>query len=146
MDHWSSKRTEQTFSGHGRASAARVSRFNRPGPGSYYMPALLMLSVLAWLGAVGCGGAGASPAAAATPTATPSPSSAFTICSGQTYALCAVASCFVLDGVAYCKCDVKSEVGRQHQPYGRLRQWPEHLHGECPGSGKRLHGEYVQLT
>ena len=30
------------------------------------------------------------------------------VCSGQTYALCAVASCFVLDDVAYCKCDVLS--------------------------------------
>jgi hypothetical protein len=30
------------------------------------------------------------------------------ICTAQTYALCAVASCFVLDGVAHCKCDVKS--------------------------------------
>lgn len=108
MDHWSSRKTEQTFPGHGSASAAGVSRFNRPGQHSYYMPALLMLGVVAWLGAVGCGGSGASPAAAATPIATPSPSSAFTICSDQTYALCAVASCFVLDGVAYCKCDVKS--------------------------------------
>lgn len=33
---------------------------------------------------------------------------AFKICSGQTYALCAVAQCFVFNGVAYCKCDVKS--------------------------------------
>jgi hypothetical protein len=32
----------------------------------------------------------------------------FKICSGQTYALCAVASCFVLNGVSYCTCDVKS--------------------------------------
>ena len=31
-----------------------------------------------------------------------------TICAGQTYALCAVAQCFVYNGVAYCKCDVKS--------------------------------------
>src|ERR1700730_18527829 len=30
------------------------------------------------------------------------------ICQGQTYALCAVASCFVLNGVSYCKCDVMS--------------------------------------
>ncbi len=66
-----------------------------------------MLGVVAWLGAIGCGPSGASPAAAA-PTATPTPSSAFTICAGQTYALCAVASCFVLDSVAYCECDVKS--------------------------------------
>jgi hypothetical protein len=32
----------------------------------------------------------------------------FKICHDQTYALCAVASCFVLNQVAYCKCDVKS--------------------------------------
>ena len=31
----------------------------------------------------------------------------FKVCSGQTYALCAVASCFVLNGVAYCTCEVK---------------------------------------
>jgi hypothetical protein len=33
----------------------------------------------------------------------PSP---FTICTNQTYALCATASCFVFDDVAYCQCDV----------------------------------------
>ncbi|HTR62630.1 MAG TPA: hypothetical protein VMH37_13060 [Candidatus Binataceae bacterium] len=38
-------------------------------------------------------------------TAKPSP---FTICSNQTYALCATASCFVYDQVAYCGCDVLS--------------------------------------
>ena len=32
----------------------------------------------------------------------------FKICNDQTYALCAVASCFVLNGVSYCKCDVKN--------------------------------------
>jgi hypothetical protein len=32
----------------------------------------------------------------------------FNICTGQTYALCAVSSCFVLNGLSYCKCDVKS--------------------------------------
>ncbi|HEX6011578.1 MAG TPA: hypothetical protein VFY87_07205, partial [Geminicoccaceae bacterium] len=32
----------------------------------------------------------------------------FKICEDQTYALCAVASCFVFNGVAYCKCEVKS--------------------------------------
>jgi hypothetical protein len=31
----------------------------------------------------------------------------FKICEDQTYALCAVASCFVLNGVAYCRCDIK---------------------------------------
>lgn len=34
--------------------------------------------------------------------------SKFVVCSGQTYALCAVASCFVMDGVAYCQCEVQS--------------------------------------
>ena len=32
----------------------------------------------------------------------------FKICPGQTYALCATASCFVFNDVAYCKCDVMS--------------------------------------
>jgi hypothetical protein len=32
----------------------------------------------------------------------------FKICTAQTYALCAVASCFVFNGLSYCKCDVKS--------------------------------------
>jgi hypothetical protein len=32
----------------------------------------------------------------------------FKICTGQTYALCAVASCFVFNGLSYCSCDVKS--------------------------------------
>jgi hypothetical protein len=32
----------------------------------------------------------------------------FKICENQTYALCAVAACFVFDGLSYCKCDVKS--------------------------------------
>lgn len=33
--------------------------------------------------------------------------SVFKICHDQTYALCAVSSCFVFNGVAYCTCDVK---------------------------------------
>jgi hypothetical protein len=39
-------------------------------------------------------------------TATTSPDQ-FTICHDQTYALCAVASCFVFNEVAYCTCDIK---------------------------------------
>jgi hypothetical protein len=31
----------------------------------------------------------------------------FVICTNQRYALCAEASCFVYNGVAYCKCDIK---------------------------------------
>ena len=36
------------------------------------------------------------------------PPSVFKILDNQTYALCAVASCLVFNGVAYCKCDVKT--------------------------------------
>jgi len=36
----------------------------------------------------------------------PSVESPFVICTNQTYALCAAASCFVYNGVAYCQCDV----------------------------------------
>jgi hypothetical protein len=39
------------------------------------------------------------------PASAPSP---FRILDNQTYALCAVASCFVFNEVAYCKCDVKT--------------------------------------
>src|SRR5208282_5290122 len=35
-------------------------------------------------------------------------SSKFVVCSSQTYALCAVSNCFVMDGLAYCACDVES--------------------------------------
>src|ERR1700680_1932405 len=38
----------------------------------------------------------------------PDPAPPFAICQNQRYALCAEASCFVYDGVAYCKCDIKS--------------------------------------
>ena len=34
------------------------------------------------------------------------PEPPFVICKKQRYALCAAASCFVYDGVAYCKCDI----------------------------------------
>jgi len=37
-----------------------------------------------------------------------SSSSQFTICANQTYALCATASCFVFEGLAYCECNVMS--------------------------------------
>lgn len=45
---------------------------------------------------------------AVTPAHAASNSSKFTICASQTYALCALASCFVMDGIAYCQCDVMS--------------------------------------
>ena len=37
----------------------------------------------------------------------PNAATPFVICNNQRYALCAEASCFVYDSVAYCKCDVK---------------------------------------
>jgi len=67
-----------------------------------------------WLVRVGLGlalllAAGGSAPADDPMSALPStPHRFFTICSGQTYALCAVASCFVFNGLSYCKCEVKS--------------------------------------
>ena len=48
-------------------------------------------------------------AAAAPPSCTPitNEGTVFEILDNQTYALCAVSSCFVFNEVAYCKCDVK---------------------------------------
>ena len=40
------------------------------------------------------------------PAPSPDPEPPFVICQDQQYALCAAASCFVYDGVAYCKCDI----------------------------------------
>ncbi|MGH7925004.1 MAG: hypothetical protein ACREQH_10495 [Candidatus Binatus sp.] len=37
----------------------------------------------------------------------PDPEPPFVICQDQRYALCAEASCFIYDGVAYCKCDIE---------------------------------------
>lgn len=46
---------------------------------------------------------------ASSPSAQPATASTdvFKICHDQTYALCAVASCFVFNDVAYCTCDIK---------------------------------------
>jgi hypothetical protein len=52
------------------------------------------------------GGSGWADDAASAFTSTPP--RFFKICTGQTYALCAVASCFVFNGLSYCKCEVKS--------------------------------------
>jgi hypothetical protein len=60
----------------------------------------------------GCAGNAVAPSPAASigapaiPTGA-TPSGFFKICKGQTYALCATASCTVLNQVAYCQCDVK---------------------------------------
>jgi hypothetical protein len=37
------------------------------------------------------------------------PEPPFVVCENQRYALCAEASCFVFDGVAYCKCEIKND-------------------------------------
>lgn len=84
---------------------------------SLLRPLMALLTAVA-LGSWGLAGCGTSSTATPIPTATPSstpspvpsatPTPVFTICTNQTYALCATASCFVLDGVAYCKCQVES--------------------------------------
>ena len=51
-------------------------------------------------------GAMAAIAAVQLATAGLAAASPFVVCSNQTYALCAEASCFVYDGVAYCKCSI----------------------------------------
>ncbi len=51
-------------------------------------------------------GQAARAAGAASDLTSPAPQ-VFKICKDQTYALCAVASCTVLNGVSYCACDVK---------------------------------------
>jgi hypothetical protein len=81
------------------------------------LPATGLCSGRAWIAGVGLavgliftagGSAGADEWSSANfGGATTSPKF-FKICEGQTYALCAVASCFVFNGVAYCKCDVKT--------------------------------------
>jgi hypothetical protein len=60
----------------------------------------------------GCGGNGVAPSPSASIAAPAihtgaAPSGFFKVCKGQTYALCATASCMVLNQVAYCQCDVK---------------------------------------
>jgi hypothetical protein len=56
----------------------------------------------------GCPSHAEDPAIPEAITALPAPPKFFKICKGQTYALCAAASCFVFNGLAYCKCDVQS--------------------------------------
>lgn len=67
----------------------------------------LVLFVLTYL-VVGIGLAKANEAVPMVRSGTASVSSGvFKICHNQTYALCAVSSCFVFNGVAYCTCNVK---------------------------------------
>ncbi|MGF6267020.1 hypothetical protein OKW49_008014 [Paraburkholderia youngii] len=60
----------------------------------------------------GCGGKAVAPASSASMPPPGMPAGAaspgfFKICKGQTYALCATASCTVVNQVAYCQCEVK---------------------------------------
>jgi hypothetical protein len=48
----------------------------------------------------------AVPACGSHLNSSPAPKTPFVICDNQQYALCAAASCFVYDGLAYCKCDI----------------------------------------
>lgn len=68
--------------------------------------AVLLAAVL--LGAVLPGAGGAARAEDTAEALIMTQPRLFKICTSQTYALCAVASCFVFDGLSYCKCDVKS--------------------------------------
>lgn len=89
------------------------SAHKRGGLAIFLARCVLVLGTVAFTAVAGCGGSSSAaqsvptptPTASATPALSPSPA-AFTICTNQTYALCATASCFVLDDVAYCKCDV----------------------------------------
>jgi hypothetical protein len=117
MPHRHIDRTTHDISGLNRRNRITPRSVNPLGRARHPAHASLLLGVIFLLGALSCGGsgsgaAGASPTATATaspvPTATATPSGAFTICTDQTYALCATASCFVLDTVAYCKCDVET--------------------------------------
>ena len=72
--------------------------------------AMIWVGVTATL--TGCGGNAVTPPSSdSTPPpgmpAATTPAGFFKICKGQTYALCATASCTVVNQVAYCKCDVK---------------------------------------
>jgi hypothetical protein len=77
----------------------------------FFVVAMILVAVLGAF--TGCAGnAVAPPPSASTPPpglvpAGTAPAGFFKICKGQTYALCATASCTVINQVAYCKCDVK---------------------------------------
>jgi len=77
---------------------------------NFLVLAMTLVGVLDAL--TGCGGnaVAPSPSASITPpgiSAGTAPAGFFKICKGQTYALCATASCTVINLVAYCKCDVE---------------------------------------
>ncbi len=77
---------------------ADIGWFVRRGLAVAFLTHLLMVSAPA-MAAVEASGPSAEPANTS--------KGVFKICHDQTYALCAVASCFVFNNVSYCTCDVK---------------------------------------
>jgi hypothetical protein len=73
-------------------------------------------ALLLFIGLMLVAGRMAAQQSSTTPADSPKPSCSsvrhgtdlFKILNNQTYALCATSSCFVFNGVSYCKCDVKS--------------------------------------
>jgi hypothetical protein len=72
--------------------------------GRFITPAARFRSLAGAVAVLAVGAIGIHGAVAATPEPA---GKAFTICSGQTYALCATARCEMYNNVAYCRCDVK---------------------------------------
>ncbi|MEM5387828.1 hypothetical protein VSR68_30195 [Paraburkholderia phymatum] len=81
-----------------------------PRLANFFLLAIMLVGMLDAL--TGCVGNAVAPSPSASAPAPGIPAGAppaglFKICKGQTYALCATASCTVINQVAYCKCDVK---------------------------------------
>jgi hypothetical protein len=92
-----------TFAPPARLSCVPVKeKGTRPYSGIRGHRGLAAFAVLCVLGGPGY----AYGAGAASPAAISGTSGATVICHNKTYALCATAQCFYLDGVAYCKCDL----------------------------------------
>ncbi|SIT50711.1 conserved exported hypothetical protein [Paraburkholderia piptadeniae] len=77
---------------------------------NFLILAIMLVGMLDAL--TGCAGNAVAPSPSASAPAPGIPGGAtpaglFKICKAQTYALCATASCTVINQVAYCKCDVK---------------------------------------
>ncbi len=110
----------------------------------------------AWLVGIGlavglilaAGGSGLSAANAGMATTS---TKFFKVCDGTAadgtpvpHGLCAVASCFVFNNLAYCECDVAS--GDSISLPFKFDNAAGYLHGQCRGCGQRLHGEHFQLS
>jgi hypothetical protein len=75
---------------------------------SVTMRSSLPPALICWLAIAAAPTLATQGASSAAPPSAPSPAPEppFAICRDQRYALCAAATCFVYDGVAYCTCDV----------------------------------------